>query len=93
MGRRKLWERITDALDLETVSMTKVPLVELYGGKRVLIENHFGVLEYTENQICVRVKCGMICVSGQSLTIALMSRERVVICGSIESVHMKEVDR
>lgn len=93
MSRGRIWERLSNRLDLDSVSMPGVPLVELYGGKRVLIENHCGVMEYTDNMICVKVKCGQICVSGHRLNLTLMSRERLVICGCIESVQMKEEQR
>ena len=90
MGRHNFWDRFADSVSSETVSMSRLPLVELYGGKRILIENHCGVLAYTDNSICVKVKCGQVCVCGSNLNLAMMSRERLVICGRIESVHMKE---
>ena len=86
MGRLSFWDRVTD----NPVSVSKVPLIELYGCKRILVENHCGVLEYTENLICIKIKCGQVCVCGCNLNLAMMSRERLVICGKIESVHMKE---
>ena len=93
MGRHRLWRRLAEDLQTENLSVSKVPLIELYGGRRVLIENHAGVQEYTDDFICVRVKCGQVCISGRNLRLALMSQERLVICGCIDSVHRKEGNR
>jgi sporulation protein YqfC len=63
-----------------------MPLIEIAGEKRVLIENHRGVTEYDPLRICVRVKFGQVCVCGEALTLAQMTRSCLVICGRIDSV-------
>lgn len=68
---------------LESVGM---PLVEIAGEHRVLIENHKGVTLYCPEQVSVRVKFGQICICGKSLTIAQMRAGSVVVCGRIDSV-------
>ena len=89
MQRKGFWERVATGLDLDTEAMPGVPLIELYGDRRVLIENHCGVLEYSSEVIRVKVKHGQICVSGCCLKLALMSRERLIISGRIDSVHLQ----
>ena len=88
MQRRRFWDRFAQGADLNTEAMPGEPLIELYGGQRALIENHCGVLEYSTEMICVKVKRGRICVSGCGLNLALMSRERLIICGRIDSVQL-----
>lgn len=63
-----------------------MPLVEIAGEKRVLIENHKGVTEYDADRICVRVNFGQICVCGEHLTLAQMTGACLVICGRIDSI-------
>ena len=63
-----------------------VPVVELAGDRRVLIENHHGVTEYGENRICVNVKYGALCVCGSSLELAKMTSAQLIITGMISSV-------
>lgn len=70
----------------KNMELPGMPLVEIAGEKRVLIENHRGVTEYDANRICVRVKFGQICVCGESLTLAQMTGASLVICGRIDSV-------
>ncbi len=88
MAGKNFWERIVHGFDLDMEGVPGVPLIELYGDRRVLIENHCGVMEYSCETIRVKVKNGQICVSGQGLELALMSRERLIISGRIDSVSL-----
>ena len=62
------------------------PLVEICDNKRVLIENHRGIVCYGVNEIIVRVKKGCISVLGSHLCLARMNKTKLVICGDIHSV-------
>lgn len=87
MRQGKSWlERITDGADLPGMAMPGVPLVELAGDRRVLIENHGGVTEYGSCRIQVRVRYGQIAVCGENLQLARMTREQLVISGRIDAV-------
>lgn len=86
--RKSFWERIVNAADLGTEPLPKLPLVELAGHGRVLIENHLGVSQYGCKEICVKVNFGSILVCGQKLDLACMSKERLVITGQVESVRL-----
>lgn len=61
-------------------------VVEIAGYRRVLIENHRGVTQYSPQQISVHVKYGQVCICGTGLTLSQMTCSRLVICGSIDSV-------
>lgn len=62
------------------------PLVEICDNKRVLIENHRGVICYGVKEIIVKVKNGSISVFGNHLSLARMNKTKLVICGEIHSV-------
>ncbi len=64
----------------------KLPLVELAGYRRVLIENHTGVLAYSPEEITVRVSYGCLQITGENMMLAEMRREQLVITGQINSV-------
>lgn len=63
-----------------------IPIVELAGDRRVLIENHHGVSEYGENRICIKVKYGTLCVCGNRMELAMMTKAQLIITGQIDSV-------
>ena len=84
--KERLLERLTIAADLPDECIPGLPLVELYGNTRVLVEHHRGISEYTAEQICLNVKFGQIRIYGSKLVIARMTREQLVITGLIEGV-------
>ena len=63
-----------------------LPLIEILSNCRVLIENHRGVTSYSCCEISVCTKMGEICIQGNKLEIANMTKYRIVITGSIESI-------
>ncbi len=67
-------------------TQTKLPLAELTGFHRVLIENHTGVLAYSQEEITVKVSYGSLQINGQNMMLAEMSREQLVITGQIDGV-------
>ena len=93
MARRGHWgQRIAHGAEQQGEVMPGVPLVELAGHGRVLIECHKGVTEYTGERISVRVKYGQIEVMGYGLELAVMTKERLVICGRIDGIRLHRRD-
>lgn len=66
-----------------------IPLVEIWDQKRVLIENHQGIVGYGCEEILVKVRFGRICVCGENLKLAKMSKEKLVITGKICAVNLQ----
>lgn len=64
------------------------PLVELCGDKRVLIENHKGVTEYSDERIGVSVRFGTVQVTGENLRLNRITKYQLVICGRIQSIQL-----
>ena len=69
-------------------NLLRVPLVELVGCERVLIENHIGVLAYSPEMITVKVKYGSLEICGENMMLAEMRREQLVITGVICSINI-----
>lgn len=90
MGRgHYIWERLADEADLTAESLPGQPIVEIAGDRRVLIENHFGVKEYSRERITVKVKYGYVSICGCHLELMRMTREQLVICGRIDGVTLQ----
>ena len=64
----------------------KLPLVEIVGQNRVLIENHLGVIGYSSEEIQVKVCYGKLSVAGSCLQFMQINREQLVITGRIDTV-------
>ncbi len=80
--------RFTEAADLYGEALPGVPLVELSGDNRVLIEYHRGISEYSPGRISVRVKYGEVRIFGRGLTLTVMSRQCLVISGNIDGMEI-----
>lgn len=89
MGEKVNWmEKLTRQMEKSEEPLPGVPLVEISGQGRVLIENHRGVCGYGGDLICVRVNYGLIAVRGCDLELARMTRQQLVITGKIHSVSL-----
>lgn len=64
--------------------LSLLPIVELVGQGRLLIENHKGVLSYGRSEIKIKVSYGSIIVAGSELQLMEMSRVKLAICGRID---------
>lgn len=87
---KDILRRLTRNGELQDQPLPGLPIVELAGNRRVLIENHRGVREYSRGRIGVNVKSGLVVVCGQGLELSRMTRELLVIQGIIEGVLLEE---
>lgn len=89
MEQRKHWvQKIADDADLAGESLPGVPVVELAGECRVLIERHGGVTQYSGEQICVKVSYGQVCICGCALELKRMTKDQIVVSGRIDAVRL-----
>lgn len=86
--RGNLLQSITEKADLPAEPLPGMPLIELAGDRRVLIENHSGVTEYGREKIQVKVRYGQICVCGAGLELSRMTKQQLVISGRIDTVSL-----
>lgn len=68
----------------------KIPVAELCGQNRLLIENHMGVLSYGLTEIRIKVAYGSLQIVGNDLRLMELCREQLVIIGQIASVNIME---
>lgn len=88
MQSRNWIQKLADEADLSAETIPGVPVVELAGERRVLIERHQGMTEYSRERICVKVSYGMVCVCGCGLELSRMTRDQLVISGRIDCVQL-----
>ena len=80
--------RFLDSISKKTDLIPGVPLLEIAGQCRVLLENHRGIIAYSPSQVTVRVQFGSYCIHGCALKIARMGKDQLVIQGRIEMVQL-----
>lgn len=84
MGK-DFFQRLTEGAE----ALPGRPIVELSGDRRVLIEHHFGVKEYGRQRITVAMAYGQAVILGQNLEILRMTRDQLVIRGSIRGISLE----
>ena len=85
----KGWQnRLAQQMDLWGEPMPGIPIVELAGDNRVLIERHKGIVEYGPCTIGVKVSYGQISVCGSNLELICITREQLVIAGCIDHIQV-----
>ena len=88
--RGKILQHVVLGADLPGEAIPGLPLVEIVGQSRVLIENHCGVTGYGCNEVCVKVKYGQLCICGSGLMLAQMTKYQLIITGQIECVKLQK---
>ena len=79
-------EKLSNIFELPEDIILDMPKIELIGNQHIRVENHKGIIEYTDS--CVRLNCQkyMLKVSGEGLVIHSMSAEEIVLSGEILGV-------
>ena len=65
-----------------------VPIVELYGTARIFVENHLGIIIYTQEEIQIKMQYGILIVKGSALILLQIGKEQLVIKSNIESLQL-----
>ena len=83
---RKLSEFIADTMRMPKDVVMDLPRVSVCGDREIYIENHKGHVEYTDSDIRIKMRGGIMRVSGVSLRIIVMEYDRIVINGVFKGV-------
>ena len=92
MKRRPWSESITRHMQQYGQALQLQPILELGGDKRIWIENHGGVKDYSPNHICVTVRYGQIMIYGVDLCMRKMQGQILVITGRIDRIELMRGD-
>lgn len=83
---RKFSEFIADTMRMPKDVIMDLPRVSVCGDREIYIENHKGLVEYTDSDIRIKMREGIMRVSGSSLRIIVMEYDRIVINGVFKGV-------
>lgn len=83
---RGFWDRFAQQASNINNTIPDNTILEIVADRRVLLENHLGVTQYSEEKVCVKVHFGNVIVLGCGMHLQHMTKERLVISGKIEGV-------
>ncbi|MFB1080625.1 YabP/YqfC family sporulation protein [Jeotgalibacillus sp. JSM ZJ347] len=87
---KKHWlSRAADWLDLPEDLITDLPKIEWVACKTVKIENHKGLLRYSDSSISFHVKSGVVTITGEHMMISSLTSEYASLQGEIKDIQLK----
>ncbi|MFZ5352881.1 MAG: sporulation protein YqfC [Bacillota bacterium] len=85
---KNIKETISNVFDLPKDIVMDVSKVVIIGTAQVSVENHKGIIEYSEEQIRVNSGTGIIKINGSNLNIKTIFQEEIIIEGVISGVEL-----
>ena len=79
-------EDLAEKLELPPEALGAAAKLGITGGRRALIENHKGIIEYGAQRMVIGMERGRIVISGQELLLAAMNKSELLISGKISTV-------
>ena len=88
MGKSKDYflERAANIFDLPGEVVAGMSRVTLTGGSRVFIENHKGILEYTDVEVKINAGKNILRITGNRLVVNSMTANQLKLGGNIDMV-------
>lgn len=83
---KKLADKLCDSLELPEEAVLNAAKFAVVGGRRMLIENHRGLLSYSDNAVEVLTENGKISVIGSGFIIRTMTGNSLLIYGEFQNV-------
>ena len=77
---------VAELFDLPADVVAGLPRLEMVGSRQLYVEQHTGILSYSEKQIDVNTSAGVLRVTGEGLTLVAMTAEELRIGGRIAAV-------
>ena len=87
---RSFSEFVADTMRIPKDVAMDLPRVSVCGDREIFIENHKGLLEYTDTDIRIRMRDGIIHISGDGLRIIVMEYEPMIIDGRFRCVEYEK---
>ena len=92
-GQEVLWvkklkaacEELSDRLKLPEEILLGSAKIVVTAGRKILVENHKGILEYSPEHIVVNLGRGKLCLWGEGFLLEAMNSIELLISGRIQS--------
>ena len=86
-GEKKNWRQsLADMFELPHEIVLNLPRLTVVGNLHCYLENHRGVIEYTDEKVRISVNGGEIIIRGSGLVIRYLANEEIGVEGCINGV-------
>lgn len=84
--RQKIKNWITDQMDLPPDVLMDMPRITMIGHIHIYIENHRGVLQFSNEELRLLLSQGQLLIKGKQFVIKTILPEELLLEGKIEQV-------
>ena len=85
-GKKKILSEAADLFDLPADMLAGLPHVEMMGDSRFYMENHRGILSYSDREIAISGEGMILRVKGENLVLTGMTGHALRIQGEIQGL-------
>lgn len=87
---RKIKRKTAQALDIPSDVILDMPRITVVGFLQIYIENHHGVLLFTDQELRLLLKKGQLIIRGQNLVIRMITSHELFVEGIILAIQVME---
>lgn len=84
--RKRISERVSETWGIPKDVIMNIPRLTISGDKEIYIENHKGILQYTDTEIRISTPMGIVHICGKSLLLERIRLEDILISGTFERI-------
>lgn len=84
--KKRVSERVADAWGVPKDVIMNIPRLTISGDSEVYVENHKGILCYTNTEIRISTSMGIIKICGKKLYITRIRLEDILISGKFSKI-------
>ncbi len=84
--------QISKLSDIPPEIISNIPKILITGNYTLSIENHKGIVFYSENSIIINFKKGKLNIEGNNINIDLINNEVIMLKGNIEQVKFENME-
>ncbi|MFA1711591.1 sporulation protein YqfC [Peribacillus frigoritolerans] len=84
---KKVKQLMTKSMDLPQDVMMDLPRITMIGQLHIYIENHRGLLAFTDSEVRLMLKNGQLLIKGNAFVIKTILPEEIMLEGKIDKVY------
>jgi sporulation protein YqfC len=84
--RQNIKKWLTDKLELPEDVLMDLPRITMIGQLHIYIENHYGVLQFSDTVLRLRLRDGQLLIKGNGFVLKILQPEELLLEGKIDRV-------
>jgi sporulation protein YqfC len=85
--RQNIKKWVTNKLELPEDVLMDLPRITMIGQLHIYIENHYGVLQFSDQVLRLRLRQGHLLIKGNGFVLKILQPEELLLEGKIDKVY------